>query len=119
MRYDQFMRLGWKVLVPVALLWILVVATMRVLSREYDLTAGQIALYVGIPVLVLVLVGVWLWPDKVDDPTVRKGVPPTTSGAFPTPPLDLVVPPNPPLVKRDLAKKDAVGAGRRPGGNRA
>ncbi|MBA3799024.1 MAG: NADH-quinone oxidoreductase subunit NuoH, partial [Geodermatophilaceae bacterium] len=36
MRYDQFMRFGWKVLVPVALLWILVVATMRVLSREYD-----------------------------------------------------------------------------------
>ena len=119
MRYDQFMRFGWKVLVPVALLWILVVATMRVLSREYDLTAGDIALYVGIPVLVVVMALVWLWPDKAPDPTVEKGVPRTTRGAFPTPPLDLVVPPNPPLVKRDTAKRDAVGAGKRGGGTRA
>ena len=114
MRYDQFMRFGWKVLVPVALLWILVVATMRVLSREYDFNAGDIALYVGIPVLVLVMAAVWLWPDKAPDPTVKEGVPPTTRGAFPTPPLDLVVPPSPPLIKRD-----AVAAGKRGGGKRA
>jgi NADH-quinone oxidoreductase subunit H len=113
MRYDQFMRFGWKVLVPVALLWILVVATMRVLSREYDLTAGQIALYVGIPVLVVVMLVVWLLPDRTKDPSEQEGVPPTTTGAFPTPPLDLVVPPNPPLVKRE-----AVGSGKRSGGNR-
>ncbi len=114
MRYDQFMRFGWKVLVPVALVWILVVATMRVLSREYDFTAGQIALYVGIPVLVLVMAGVWLWPDKVPEPSVEEGVPPTTQGAFPTPPLDLVVPPSPRLVKRD-----AVSASKRSGGRSA
>jgi len=108
------MRFGWKVLVPVALLWILVVATMRVLSREYDFNAGDIALYVGIPVLVLVMAAVWLWPDKAPDPTVKEGVPPTTRGAFPTPPLDLVVPPSPPLIKRD-----AVAAGKRGGGKRA
>jgi len=119
MRYDQFMRFGWKVLVPVALLWILVVATMRVLSREYDFTAGEIALYVGIPVLVVVMALVWLWPDKAPDRTAEKAVPRTTRGAFPTPPLDLVVPPNPPLVKRDTAKRDAVGAGKRGGGTRA
>ncbi len=114
MRYDQFMRFGWKVLVPVALLWILVVAAMRVLSREYDFSAGDIALYVGIPVLIIVMAVVWVWPDKVPDPTIEQGVPPTTPGAFPTPPLDLVVPPSPALVKRD-----AVAAGKRGGGNRA
>ncbi len=118
MRYDQFMRFGWKVLVPVALLWILIVATMRVLSREYDLSAQQIALYVGIPVLVLVLIAVWLWPDKPkavgSDPAVPEGTPPTTEGAFPTPPLDLVVPPTPALVKREV-----VGTGKRSGGTRA
>jgi len=114
MRYDQFMRFGWKVLVPVALLWILIVATMRVLSREYDLAAGDIALYVGIPVLVIVLGVVWLWPDKKPDPDLDEDTPPTTPGAFPTPPLDLVVPPSPALVKRE-----AVGGGKRTGGNRA
>ncbi len=32
LRYDQFMQFGWKVLIPVSILWILVVATLRVLS---------------------------------------------------------------------------------------
>ena len=32
LRYDQFMQFGWKVLIPVSLLWILVVATLRVIS---------------------------------------------------------------------------------------
>ncbi|MBA3278799.1 MAG: NADH-quinone oxidoreductase subunit NuoH [Geodermatophilaceae bacterium] len=122
MRYDQFMRFGWKVLVPVALLWILVVATMRVLSREYDFSAGDIALYVGIPVFALVMAAVWLWPSKVPDTVEnsrKEGVPPTTPGAFPTPPLDLVVPPSPALVKKDTVKREAVGAGKRSGGTRA
>jgi len=34
LRYDQFMQFGWKVLIPVSILWILVVATLRVLSLQ-------------------------------------------------------------------------------------
>ena len=34
LRYDQFMQLGWKILIPVSILWILVVATLRTLSLE-------------------------------------------------------------------------------------
>ena len=29
LRYDQFMRFGWKVLIPVSLVWILAVAAIR------------------------------------------------------------------------------------------
>ncbi len=32
LRYDQFMQFGWKVLIPISILWILIVATLRVLS---------------------------------------------------------------------------------------
>ncbi len=60
LRYDQFMRFGWKVLVPVALVWILAVATMRTVSREADLSTGQVALFVGVPIALLVLAGLWL-----------------------------------------------------------
>jgi NADH-quinone oxidoreductase subunit H len=38
MRYDQFMRFGWKVLIPVNLVWILFLAGVRVVNRE--LTTG-------------------------------------------------------------------------------
>ena len=34
MRYDQFMALGWKILIPVSLAWIVAVATIRVISLE-------------------------------------------------------------------------------------
>ena len=34
LRYDQFMQFGWKVLIPVSILWILVVATLRLLSLQ-------------------------------------------------------------------------------------
>ncbi len=60
MRYDQFMRFGWKVLVPTALVWILAVATMRTVSREADLSTGEVAVFVGVPIALLVLIGLWL-----------------------------------------------------------
>ena len=34
LRYDQFMKLGWKFLIPVSLLWILAVATLRAANNE-------------------------------------------------------------------------------------
>jgi NADH-quinone oxidoreductase subunit H len=55
LRYDQFMRFGWKVLVPTALVWILIVATMRTLSQSANLSSGEVAIYVGIPIALVVL----------------------------------------------------------------
>jgi NADH-quinone oxidoreductase subunit H len=34
LRYDQFMKLGWKVLIPVSLIWIVAVAAIRAVSLE-------------------------------------------------------------------------------------
>ncbi|MBM7416604.1 MULTISPECIES: NADH-quinone oxidoreductase subunit NuoH [Nocardiaceae] len=34
LRYDQFMNFGWKVLIPAALLWIMVIAAVRVLLLD-------------------------------------------------------------------------------------
>ena len=34
LRYDQFMRFGWKVLIPADLIWILSLAGMRTMARE-------------------------------------------------------------------------------------
>ena len=34
LRYDQFMRFGWKVLIPVSLVWIVLVAAIRLISLD-------------------------------------------------------------------------------------
>jgi NADH-quinone oxidoreductase subunit H len=36
MRYDQFMQLGWKILVPWSLVWLLVVAGAKVFNQNYS-----------------------------------------------------------------------------------
>ena len=54
-RYDQFMVLGWKVLIPVALVWLMLVATVRAMQNE-DYEFQDILLWVAGGVLTLLLV---------------------------------------------------------------
>ena len=53
LRYDQFMKFGWKVLIPVSLIWILIVATLRVLQQEGASRVAIISFAAGIVVLVM------------------------------------------------------------------
>ncbi|MEV6677709.1 NADH-quinone oxidoreductase subunit NuoH [Streptomyces erythrochromogenes] len=53
-RYDQLMKLGWKVLIPVSVVWLMMVATVRALRNEaYEI--ADIALYVGGAVVAILL----------------------------------------------------------------
>ena len=53
LRYDQFMKFGWKVLIPVSLIWILIVATLRVLQQEGASLVAIISFAAGIVILVM------------------------------------------------------------------
>ena len=53
LRYDQFMKFGWKVLIPFSLLWIMIVATLRVLSQQGAPRAVVIGFTTGVVLLVL------------------------------------------------------------------
>ena len=55
LRYDQFMQFGWKVLIPASILWILVVATLRVLSLENAPTAVIVAFASVVIFLILAI----------------------------------------------------------------
>jgi len=105
LRYDQFMRFGWKVLVPFSLVWILVIAAFSVL-RQQGYGTRELLLYVGLPVTLLLLVASILVPERRAGEAGEEAGAPAPSGepAFPIPPMDLAVPPSPRLP---------VGVGRR------
>jgi NADH-quinone oxidoreductase subunit H len=53
LRYDQFMKFGWKVLIPVSLIWILIVASLRVVQLEGVSRTVSIAVITGIVLVVI------------------------------------------------------------------
>ena len=55
LRYDQFMQFGWKVLIPVSLLWILVVATLRIISTT---TQSRLVTFAFAGVVVLIVLAI-------------------------------------------------------------
>lgn len=95
MRYDQFMQIGWKVLIPVSLGWIMLVAGVKVAVDEFD-TTGQVVAGLIAVALVVLLVASFTKPEVKAEPTGQVAVPtPIAQGGFPVPPLDLTVPRTP------------------------
>ncbi|TDQ05653.1 NADH-quinone oxidoreductase subunit NuoH [Labedaea rhizosphaerae] len=110
-RYDQFMRLGWKVLVPVNLSWIVALVAVRQL-RSAGWPLGPTLFFGAIAVLGLIALSFAL-PDREvpDDEYV-----PVTGGGYPIPPLDLEVPTETPKRRRQTRgsrsrRRAAVTAG--------
>jgi NADH-quinone oxidoreductase subunit H len=112
LRYDQFMRLGWKVLLPLNLVWIMLLAGLAVMRSE-QVTGNTRWLIIG-GVIVAVLLVALLWPAKKTDParTLAEQMAARPTGSFPLPPADLQVPPSP-RAKRVVAERQPanVGAG--------
>ncbi len=96
LRYDQFMALGWKLLIPASLVWVLIAAGIRTLRNQGY--AHWTPLLV-ISSLVVASVLVLLLRKPFSTPTIRamerelrhqRGKTPSpevTEPAFPTPPL--------------------------------
>jgi NADH-quinone oxidoreductase subunit H len=94
-RYDQLMAIGWKVLIPVSIVWILLIGTVRAWRLDSHSTAPYVVF--GL-VIVLILALMWMWESAAQQRAARyapaetgqdgePGQEPATS--FPVPPLDL------------------------------
>ncbi|MDH6126154.1 NADH-quinone oxidoreductase subunit NuoH [Kitasatospora sp. GP82] len=89
LRYDQFMKLGWKVLLPVSLVWLVMVASVRALRNE-GYGFGQVVLYVGAPIaaiLLLVLLRDVLRRTPEPEESEPAGEFDPMAGGYPVPPL--------------------------------
>lgn len=103
LRYDQFMRFGWKVLIPINLVWILVLAGW--LKTQGWERADRLIVYGA--VAAVVLLATLLWPSRktAPKPTLAEQVGNRPPGSFPLPPLDLQVPPSP-RTRRVVAERE-------------
>jgi NADH-quinone oxidoreductase subunit H len=104
LRYDQFMRFGWKVLIPISLVWILALAGIKVMQGNTSLTTWQKALIIIAAVLLVSLP--FLRSPKPSD-TVPPGEVAPHEGGFPVPPMDLTVPPSPRLRRIEASREPA------------
>jgi NADH-quinone oxidoreductase subunit H len=93
-RYDQLMKLGWKVLIPVSVVWLMLVATVRALRNE-NYGFQSILLYVAGAVLSVLLISlvidVFRDREEKQRQAAEKLAPPVEfdpmAGGFPVPPL--------------------------------
>ncbi|MFG3495520.1 NADH-quinone oxidoreductase subunit NuoH [Streptomyces sp. NPDC047928] len=111
-RYDQLMKLGWKVLIPISVVWLMLVATVRALRNE-NVGFQNIVLYVAGAVIGVLLISfvVDVFRDrKAKEAAEAEAGEPAAfdpmAGGFPVPPLPgQTLPPVPrrrPRSERDL-----------------
>jgi NADH-quinone oxidoreductase subunit H len=89
LRYDQFMKLGWKVLIPGSIAWILAVAAMRLAFNE-GVERRDILIWGGALVALMLVVSLII-PERKPEAAAAEAAPPEWfdpfAGGHPVPPM--------------------------------
>ncbi len=87
LRYDQFMKFGWKRLIPISLAWIVAVATIR----SFSLNAGfdRTYLLVGLGVIAVIFLALFFMgaEREEEEPEVSPEPFDAFAGGYPVPPM--------------------------------
>ncbi len=96
-RYDQFMKFGWKVLIPVGLVWVVAVAAVQGIRRFADVEFDTL-MWVLAGVAAAATAATFLIPEKKPEPETEPAAEPFDAFAagYPVPPLPgQTLPPSP------------------------
>jgi len=92
-RYDQFMKFGWTMLIPISIVWIVIVAIARELRNESSMSSTSI-LASGIAALIIVLLVIWLMQGAAErrarieaEAEAEAMAEANLQNAFPVPPM--------------------------------
>jgi len=115
MRYDQFMKFGWKVLIPVSLVWIMVAAAMRLVQVNGGI--DRTYLLIGFGVVAVLCVALFFIGDDDGDTTGTGGRHGAAeedaetfdafAGGYPVPPMSSALSTT---ATRSTADRDTVGS---------
>lgn len=109
LRYDQFMKFGWKVLIPISLAWILIVAAARTLRQSSTINTANLLVGVGVVLLGLIvlsfLLDTMLGGAQEDDDEPAAFEP--FAGGHPVPPMPGQRLPEPVVAGRVIASSTA------------
>lgn len=71
-RYDQFMNLGWKVLIPIGLVWLVAVAVIQGLLQFANMDLRSLFLVLA-AAFAVILVATLIWPQPKEEGEARPG----------------------------------------------
>lgn len=92
LRYDQFMALGWKLLIPIAVVWVMVVAVVRQLAGDEVLPQSVTLVVAGVVLTAMVFVYLMIRSRRRDRDRLAPPPPAAAdfdpmAGGFPVPPM--------------------------------
>ncbi len=83
LRYDQFMKFGWKVLIPASLFWIMVASSFRLMSQRGASKSVVIAAAIG--VVIILLAAITLFDRSKEKSEEREALGDVAPPSFPVP----------------------------------
>ena len=88
LRYDQFMRFGWKRLIPIALAWIVAVSVIRSISLEGGLNRTYLLVAIGVVAVMFLVLFFFGSDEEEDEPDAEvEGDFDAFDGGYPVPPM--------------------------------